>query len=291
MSKESKKVIYFYENINLGDYTMSCLRIDTIVSMALGLLLLLATNILGRETQSPGFKIAGPPETASLEKDLDKRLGGYAWGIWPRPEILKGALRGQELPQKYISRLQKWLPIIIEKEYLPKKIDPNQFYGLKRLHGAGDFIIGELQNPKKIVTVQFQANGLALVFTAISKNYFPDGVESISDSEVIKVITGLVNYPADQIKTITIEKKIEAMGDEDRKVLVCFGKLRAGGYDETKPPIHPHPDKKPENVPTWWNHMTFWITKGKIFFSTTMVDWEKNPSNLDPYVFKLESAK
>jgi hypothetical protein len=265
-------------------------KIITIVIMSLGFLSLLSTNLPGQEVQSPGFVLAGPPETASLEKELDKRLGGYAWGIWPRTEIIKSALLGKELPEQYIKRIREWLPIVIKKEYLPDKIDPNQFYGLPRLHGAGDFIIGELSNLKQDAVIQFQANGLGMVFTVTSEKYFPNDVNGISDAEIIQEITGLLNYPEDQIKSIKIDKKIEAMGDVDKKIIVCYGKLRSGGYDESKAPFRT-PQGKMENVPTWWNHMAFWIAKGKIFFSTTMVNWENSPSTLDPYVFKLNSSK
>jgi hypothetical protein len=272
---------------------MSGLRIDTIINISLGFILLLTHNASGQEKQSPGFKLAGPPETASLEKELNRRLGVYSDGIWPRTEILQSALRGVELPELYISRLQKWLPIIIKKEYLPDIIDPNQFYGTPQLHGPGDFIIGELHNPKQNVTVQFQADGIGLVFTAISKNYFPNDVNNLTDADIIKAIASLVKYPEDKIRTISIEKKTEAMGDVDKKVLVCYGKLRSDGYDEAKPPFSTstRTQGKMENVRTWWNYMTFWMTKGKIFFSATMVNFETNPSTLDPYVFKLNKSK
>jgi hypothetical protein len=54
-----------------------------------------------------------------------------------------------------------------------------------------------------------------------------------------------------------------------------------------KPPIPAPPGQKADNIPTWWNFMPFWVAKGKIFISTTIVDWETMPMNLDRYVFKL----
>ena len=66
-----------------------------------------------------------------------------------------------------------------------------------------------------------------------------------------------------------MEKHFEEMGEGENKTFVCFGKLRDSGYNPKKPPL-----SNGKNIPTWWNHMTFWITKEKIFISMSMVNWE-----------------
>jgi hypothetical protein len=270
---------------------MRMLSVVITMSVILGLaVLILPLCAWGEEQQSPAFELVGPPETASFEKALDRRLGGYAWGIWPRPEKLAGALRGAELPERYVNRLQAWLPRIIRKEFLPDRIDPNQLYGIPRLRGERNFIIGEFRRPEQRTTAQFQSNGLGVVITVQTESLFSTGVDKLSDADIVKTIASLVNYPEDKIKTIILEKHFEEIGETDKKVAVCYGKLRSDGYNEKRAPFHTK-EGKMENVPTWWNYMPFWMTKDKLFISCTMVDWETMPASLDPYIFKFGGAK
>jgi len=236
--------------------------------------------------QSPNFEVVGPQETAAFERSLDRRLAAYAWGIWPRSERLAGALRGADLPKQYVNRLQTWLQRIVRKELLPVRIDPNQFYGIARLRGGHNFIIGRLSRPGQSTTVQFQANGLRIVITAQSQSLFPNGVYQLSDADIIKAIAGLLNYPEEKVASITIEKHFEELGETDKKIPVCYGRLRSDGYDEKKGPFQTK-EGRMVNIPTWWNDMIFWVRPGELFISSTMVDWETMPANLDPYVFKF----
>lgn len=254
------------------------------------LLLLPFVTLAGAISQKEEYEPKGPAETAAFEKALRKSLGVYVKVIWPRDEILAKAIRGKQLPNNAVRKSQMWLNRIVKKEFLPEKMDPNQWYGIKKLHFNQDYILGQFYKSERDVTLQFQTNGGGLSITAISKNYFPNDVGGISDAEIVKAITGLVNFPKDQIKTIKIEKKIEAMGDEDKKVLVCHGKLRAGGYDEKKGP-YPYNSGEKRLFRTWWNYMHFLISKDRIFIYTTIINWETSPSTSAPYIFKLDSPK
>jgi len=260
-----------------------------IVSVALGFLLfLLLAHLLGQGTERP-FDPIGPLETASFEKALDRRLAIYAWGIWPRDAKFDNAIPGQSLPIDYVERLKTWLTRILKKDLLAERIDPNGWRGIRKLDGRSDFIVGQFKNVDQIVTTQFRADGLLLGITALSKNYFPNGVDNLTNADIVKAATSLVNYPQDKLGNIIVEKHIEYLGEGERKTLVCYGKLKDADYNEMKPPILPRrPGEKAENMPTWWNHFPFWIIKGKIFIAFSMVNWETFPASLDPYVFKLE---
>jgi len=238
------------------------------------------------------YEPKGPTETAGLETALRKRLGVYVEGIWPRAEVLAGATRGKQLPEKDVQRLQAWLRRIVKKSLVPERVDPNAWYGVRRLHFNQDYIIGQFPTSPQGITLQFQANGVGLTLTGASASFFPNGVAGISDAEIIKAITGLVNYPEDMVPSIALEKKVEQMGETNKEVSVCYGKLRSGGYDPMRSPYHsPPPENELKNVPTWWNHMTFWMTKGRVFISTTMVNWETMPSTTAPFIFRLDSRE
>jgi len=260
-------------------------RIVRIVGIVVGAACLLWPAELVGRISGPDFQLVGPPETAELEGALSKRLGVYAWGIWPRAEKLEKAIAGPNLPKEYVQRIQTWVETILSKDLFPKAMDPNQWYGLLKANGYNDFIVGQWQNAKGTVRVQFRATGLLLVVTATSKQYFPDGPAGLTDQQIINAITALVNYPEEKVKDIAIEKHFEQMGDPNNRVLVCYGKLMDRQYDGTKAPL---PDGT--NMPIWWNHMTFWVTKNKIFFSSSTVNWESFPASLDPYVFKLSAS-
>lgn len=267
---------------NFGADEMKRTKIVRLVSVVLGVAGLFCGVRLLAVAKAPRFELVGPPETALLEKTLRARLGVYAWGIWPRDEKFDGAVPGQNLPKKYVERLKTWLPRILKKDLLPETIDPNQWRGIRKLDGWSDFVIGQHEKADPNAKVEFRADGLLLGITAVSEDYFPNGVAGVTDDQIIKGITGLLNYPKDKVQSITLEKHFEQMGEADNKVMVCYGKLRDKEYDETKPPL---PDGR--NMPTWWNCMPFWMTKGKVFVSASMVNWESFPASLDPYVFKF----
>ena len=255
-------------------------KIVKLVSAVLGVAGLFWAAELLAVAKAPRFEIVGPPETARLEKTLGSRLGVYAWGIWPRTEKFQKAVAGPNVPEKYVQRMETWLSRILRKDFLPDKLDPNRWHGFGKLDGWSDFVIGQYINTAQDATVQFRGDGLLLGITVLSKEFFSNGVAGLTDDQVIKAITSLVNYPEDKVKDITIEKHFEEMGDPNNKVLVCYGKLRA-----PEPTIVLYRFKR--KVRTWWSFMPFWITKNKIFICTSMVNWESFPASLDPYVFKF----
>jgi len=254
--------------------------------------LLLSVIVFAGAMPKEVYQPKGPSDTAALEIALRERLPVYVEGIWPRTEILDSAPHGRQLPKKAVERLQTWLSRIVRREFLPESMDPNQWYGIRKLHLNHDYIIGQFRKPVEGVTIQFQANGVSLAITAISDSYFPDGVDGIADAEIIEVLTTLVNYPRDMVQSITVEKHVEAMGEAGKKVSVCYGKLWSRGYDPMKPAYYSQPpESELKNVRTWWNFMTFWIVKGKLFFSTTMVNWETRPSTAAPFMFRLDDQE
>jgi len=259
----------------------------TIIVITVSLPLVLIVGAMAEEA----YEVKGPDETAAMETSLRRRLGVYVCGIWPRPEILAGGLCGDKLSQKDVQQLQTWLRRIVRKEYQPEKMDPNQWYGIRKLHFGQDYIIGQSSMPAEDVVLQFQANGVGLRITSISQKIFPKGVDGITDANIIEAITSLVNYPQDMIQSIILEKKIEQMGEAGKEISVCYGRLLSGGHNPNKPPVKPRPDAKVENLPTWCNHMTFWATKGKLFISTTMVNWETIPATTAPLQFRLDNVE
>lgn len=251
------------------------------------------------------FVSVGPPETEGLERALDKRLPVYAYGIWPREEKFKDSKPSKELPKEYIDRLNEWVPKIINNELLPKNIDPNIWIGLKKLHQS-DYIIGQIVNAKKDITLKIQADGCFFLITAESKKFFPDGISKITDEQIIKTITSIVNYPKEEVNDIVLEKNIEVLGDEKFKEEICYGKIRDSQYDPmrglgltqteieqslrdlgmgkiTRDELN---KLQMKNIRTWWNYLPFWINKGRIFISAGMLD--KTPVTYEPYIFKLE---
>ncbi|MHC4867715.1 MAG: hypothetical protein ACYTEX_26895 [Planctomycetota bacterium] len=275
-----------------------------VMSVVVVVLALLSCAQLMGKVEGPRFERVGPAETARLEKTLWARLGVYAWGIWPSSEKLKGGIPSSKLPERYLDRSKTWLGRILKEDLLPEVMEANEWRGLRKANGYNDFIVGQWRTTSKTRTVKFRATGLLLVVTVVSEEYFPNGVSGLTDDDIIKAITDLVNYPEDKIKEITIEKQFEEMGEPNKKALVCYGKLRAPEPALTPPPKRrarprgtkpestvPEPPrqtrKKGHPYPTWWSHMPFWMTKNKIFFCSSMVNWETFPATLDPYVFKF----
>ncbi|MHC4867716.1 MAG: hypothetical protein ACYTEX_26900, partial [Planctomycetota bacterium] len=186
-----------------------------VVSIGVGVFAVLSgVELMGKGT-GPRFKLVGPAETARLEKTLWARLGVYAWGIWPSSERLKGGIAASKLPERYLDRSKTWLGRILKEDLLPEVKEPNQWRGLRRANAYNDFIVGRWRNAKEGVTVEFRTTGLLLVVTATSKEYFPNGVSALTDDDIIKALTDVVNYPQDKIKEITIEKHFEEMGDPE----------------------------------------------------------------------------
>lgn len=257
--------------------------IKRIISIGVAILLFLLTLQLMAESKKETYEPHGPAETAAIELALHKRLPVYAWGIWPREDKFEGAIEGDRLPKRYINKLKIWLPRVLKKDFLPYEIKQNQWYGIRRLHACRDFVVGRFQNSKQNTIIQFKANGVGLVITAISEQYFSEEIAQMTDVKIIKAVTKLLNYPEEKAQRITVEKHFEEVGKGASKILVCYGKLRDTGYDETKPAS---PDG--QNMRTWWNYIPFWITRGKICISTTTVKWENYWANLDGIFFKLE---
>jgi hypothetical protein len=231
--------------------------------------------------EGPEYELVGPPETGQLESTLGKRLGVYAWGIWPRAEKLEKGIPGAKLPKQYVQRIREWAQIIVTKDLFPDAMDPNQWYGLPKANGYNNFIVGEWDNADETVRVQFRATGLLFVVTATSSQYFPDGPGGLTDQQIVKAITALTNYPDDKVGDIAVEKHLEEMGDPNHRVLVCYGKLSA-----PRPTVKRYGSEEKE-IRTWWSDMQFWVTKNRVFFSCSMVNCESFPASLDPYVFKF----
>jgi len=157
---------------------MRCSRIVRVAGIFLGVACLLCTSkLVGRtwRVAGPGFQLVGPSETAQLERGLGKRLGVYAWGIWPRTEKLEAGIPGPNLPAEYVARIVTWSERILRKEFLPKAMNANQWRGLPKANGYNDFIVGQWENADETVRVRFRATGLLLVVTATSTRYFFGG--------------------------------------------------------------------------------------------------------------------
>ena len=181
------------------------------------------------------FVSVGPPESEGLEKALDKKLAVYAYGFWPREEKFEDSKSSNELPKKYVDRLDVWVHKIINKNLLPESIDPNVWKGIKKLH-LRDYIVGQFKSPQKDITLKIQADGLLFLITAESDEFFPDGVSGLTNEQIIKTITSLVNYPKEEVNDIILEKNTELLGDDKFKTNVCYGKIRDGQYDPMRGP-------------------------------------------------------
>ena len=116
------------------------------------LLLLPSIAFTGSIPQIEEYEPKGPDETVSFEKALRKSLGGYVTGIWPRENIINDAIRGEQLPDEYVKRLKKWITLIVNKNYLPENLDPNEWYGIKKLHFNQNYIIGQFSKLKQDFT-------------------------------------------------------------------------------------------------------------------------------------------
>jgi hypothetical protein len=228
-------------------------------------------------------KSKGPSKLSLFKTPLRKRLPIYARGIWPDTKEFKESIVGKYLKSEYIKKLETWLPIIINKDFLPEKIDPTKWYGIPKPHEIrNSYILSQFYNKNSDTLLQFQADGVHLGVTVTSEKHFAVDVRNITDGKIIQLMTKLLNYPEEKVSRISIEKYIQEIGDNENKTFVCYGRLRCESFDETKAP-------KPngENIRTWWNYIPFWIVDGTVSIHTTTVKWEAYPATLEGIFFEL----
>lgn len=246
--------------------------------IVIGILIITINASLYAQEGNSDYKSKGPSKLSELKNTLHDKLPIYERGIWPESKAFEKVVNEKDIKSDYIHKLKTWMPIILNKSVLPDRLESTQLYGIPKLHEGGSFVIGQYYSPIGNILVQYQANGVDMAVTATSEKYFSTKVKSISDGEIIDMIRRLTNYPIEKVKNIVIEKHIEEVGDNDSKVLLCYGKIRCDGFNEMKAPTA-------ENVRTWWNYVPFWIVDGTISINTTTVKWETYPSNLTNIFF------
>jgi len=216
---------------------------------------------------SQEYQPVGPSETAALERELRARMAGYNCAFWPRTEKLSKAVPGQSLPKKYTDSIIRWIPEVLRAEFLPKKLVPMDWLGVRKLYFNRNCIIGRFSpadcndrsgnDPNSMV--QFKARYRGLDLTIDSETVFARPAREMTAEKLKELIPQVLNIPAEKIGNIRVKSRCEKLAG----VEVCYGKIFCE-WTENSSPFEV--DRR------WWSYIPFWYVRGKLFASITTVD-------------------
>lgn len=208
---------------------------------------------------SKGYEPVGPAETALLEKALRNKMAGYNCAFWPRAEKLDKAILGKSLPKEYTDSIKKWLARVLQPDLVPKKLDPNDWLGVRKLYFNRNRIIGRFPVADVNGVVEFKARYRGLSITIHSDMLFLTPASDMTSDKVTEMMTKILKIPEEKISKINIKSHIEKLANVD----VCYGKMFCE-WTETSSPF--------ESERQWWSYIPFWYMKGKMFVSITTVE-------------------
>lgn len=239
----------------------------------------------------------GPAATADFEAGLYKLSSLYARGVWPSQQVISAGVGKEDIPRDQLAQVHSYIEMVVANRYWPTS--DASVRGVRHLYDKRTAILlWQKVDKKNDINMEITASTIEFTATFTSAKAFDRSPADVTKDVILKELGGLLAIPQEllakgvvAVSTVDVGGTAVAIGT----VRVPSRKYPEDGDDsedaEATESSEDAGDTKWRGGSLdrfyWYNSITFWTVKGKIFVSVMPIIGAQSR----PYTISLEESK